>query len=333
MMSMPLSSASLSSSSTRPARPPPNSVVKVSSKFWLMTVNASLEALARRLVDLPDRLVGRGDRIDEILALRGQEGVARFEVVELIDRHHVDRRPSVRSWCAGRRPSRRASSSAAVGAGALARRLPRPEQLGAPPRLPAPRRPAHRRPAAGWPAGPRARAAATSAATSSSVACTVSTQDAARCDRSDSAVARCDVELARPRRGPLRARRRASLMRASCASNCARSACDASSAVADAARADRRRCADRRRACASDVRDRRRAAPRGARRCAASSSRRAATRVLELARRLLEPLDLDRERRCALDQRGMRRLGLRGRCAWACIASRASNSRRCAAFS
>ena len=41
MMSMPLSSASLSSSSTRPALPPPKSVVKVPSKFWLMIVNAS----------------------------------------------------------------------------------------------------------------------------------------------------------------------------------------------------------------------------------------------------------------------------------------------------
>src|SRR5262249_31786959 len=48
-----------------------------------------LEALPRRLVDLADRLVGRRNRVDEVLALRGQERVARLEVVELIDRHHV----------------------------------------------------------------------------------------------------------------------------------------------------------------------------------------------------------------------------------------------------
>ena len=40
-MSMPLSSGSFSSSSVRPARPPPNSVLNVSWKFWLMAANAS----------------------------------------------------------------------------------------------------------------------------------------------------------------------------------------------------------------------------------------------------------------------------------------------------
>ena len=43
------------------------------------------------LVDALDRLVGRGDGVDQILALRGQEGVPRLELVELLDGHHVDR--------------------------------------------------------------------------------------------------------------------------------------------------------------------------------------------------------------------------------------------------
>ena len=41
MISMPLSSGSFSSSSVRPARPPPNSVLKVSWKLWLIAANAS----------------------------------------------------------------------------------------------------------------------------------------------------------------------------------------------------------------------------------------------------------------------------------------------------
>src|SRR5688572_30916140 len=32
-----------------------------------------------------------GDRVDEVLALGGQERVARLEIVELVDRHHVHR--------------------------------------------------------------------------------------------------------------------------------------------------------------------------------------------------------------------------------------------------
>src|SRR5436189_13422 len=41
MISMPLSSGSFWSSSARPARPPPNSVLKVCWKLWLMAANAS----------------------------------------------------------------------------------------------------------------------------------------------------------------------------------------------------------------------------------------------------------------------------------------------------
>src|SRR5205085_4982140 len=49
------------------------------------------EALARRLVDAPDRFARLRDRLDQILALRRQEAVARLELVVLLDRHHVHR--------------------------------------------------------------------------------------------------------------------------------------------------------------------------------------------------------------------------------------------------
>ena len=86
---MPLSSGSFSSSSVRPARPPPNSVLKVCWKFWLIAAKASRKRALRRLVDALDRFAGLRDRVDEVLALRRQERVARFELVELLDRHHV----------------------------------------------------------------------------------------------------------------------------------------------------------------------------------------------------------------------------------------------------
>jgi hypothetical protein len=53
------------------------------------------EAMPRRLVDPLDRLRGLGDRVDEVLALRGQERMAGFELVELLDRHHVHRAEAV----------------------------------------------------------------------------------------------------------------------------------------------------------------------------------------------------------------------------------------------
>ena len=43
MISMPLSSGSFSSSSVSPARPPPNSVLKVCWKLWLIAANASVK--------------------------------------------------------------------------------------------------------------------------------------------------------------------------------------------------------------------------------------------------------------------------------------------------
>ena len=49
------------------------------------------EARMRRLVDALDRFVGLRDRVDQVLALRRQERVTRFELVELLDGHHVDR--------------------------------------------------------------------------------------------------------------------------------------------------------------------------------------------------------------------------------------------------
>ena len=49
------------------------------------------EALPRRLVDALDRFAGLRDRVDEVLALRREERVARLELVELLDRHHVHR--------------------------------------------------------------------------------------------------------------------------------------------------------------------------------------------------------------------------------------------------
>ena len=90
-MSMPLSSGSFSSSSVMPARPPPNSVLNVSWKFWLMAANASRN---RALVVSSIRRIASpvgGDRVDEVLALRREEHVARLELVELLDGHHVHR--------------------------------------------------------------------------------------------------------------------------------------------------------------------------------------------------------------------------------------------------
>ena len=91
MISMPLSSGSFSSSSVRPARPPPNSVLNVSWKLLVDGGERLGEALARRLVDALDRFAGLRDRIDQVLALRGEERVARLELVELLDGHHVHR--------------------------------------------------------------------------------------------------------------------------------------------------------------------------------------------------------------------------------------------------
>ena len=94
-MSMPLSSGSFSSSSVRPARPPPNSVLNVSWKFAWMAVNASLK---RAFVVSSIRLMASevcAIESTRSLPLRGQERVALLELVELLDGHHVDRPEAV----------------------------------------------------------------------------------------------------------------------------------------------------------------------------------------------------------------------------------------------
>src|SRR5205814_2440130 len=49
------------------------------------------EAVARRFVDPLDRFARLRDRVDQILALRGEERVPRLELLELLDGHHVHR--------------------------------------------------------------------------------------------------------------------------------------------------------------------------------------------------------------------------------------------------
>ena len=91
MISMPLSSGSFSSSSVRPARPPPKSVRNVSWKFRLMAANASAKrACVVSSMRLIASLVWAIDS-HEVRALRRQEHVARLELVELLDGHHVHR--------------------------------------------------------------------------------------------------------------------------------------------------------------------------------------------------------------------------------------------------
>jgi hypothetical protein len=50
--------------------------VKTSPKWRLITSNASRKRSREVLVDLLDRLVELGDRVEQVLALRGQELVA-----------------------------------------------------------------------------------------------------------------------------------------------------------------------------------------------------------------------------------------------------------------
>ena len=90
MISIPLSSGSFSSSSVRPARPPPNSVLKVSWKLRLMAENASAK---RCRVVSSIRLIASA--VWAIESTRSLRCVVRnpcrvFELVELLDRHHVD---------------------------------------------------------------------------------------------------------------------------------------------------------------------------------------------------------------------------------------------------
>jgi hypothetical protein len=43
------------------------------------------------VLSMPDGLAGLRDRVQQILALRRRKGMTRFELVELLDRHHVHR--------------------------------------------------------------------------------------------------------------------------------------------------------------------------------------------------------------------------------------------------
>ena len=152
-----------------------------------------------------------------------------FEVVELIDRHHVDGAhpfdlgAQVEDHLVrGHRPCRRGARLVGDIGGHRRRRRPRPSAGSGASST-----------GLGLASRPSASSCATSAATSSSVACTDSTQFVARCERSDSAVARATSSCpASPRTAS--SDRRASRMRVSCSSNPARRAWDASSAVADA---------------------------------------------------------------------------------------------------
>ena len=73
-----------------PALPPPNSVENVCLEVLVDRGERFAESRVRRFVDLADRLVGLRDRVDEILLLGRQEQVALFELLRLLDRHHVD---------------------------------------------------------------------------------------------------------------------------------------------------------------------------------------------------------------------------------------------------
>ena len=179
----------------------------------------------------------------------------------------------------------------------------------------------------------RASICATSAATSSSVACTVSTHEAAEMAEIGFGGRALHFEAATLRRGRLRAPCAPRGSRTSCASNCPRSSCDASSAV----RTCSRRSSNVRRSSSSwrsDARDALAQLLARGRRCACSSSERVTTRCSSSRAGVLEALHLDRQRAGALDQRRVRGLGFGGHAATgARRVSRASNSLRCAADS
>ena len=97
---------------------------------------------------------------------------------------------------------------------------------------------------------------------------------------------------------------------ASCSSNRARSACDASSAVRTCSLAARRTSAGRRRAALRTRRSPARSASRARAWCAAVLPARATTRASSSRAASSSRVHLDGERAAALDQRGVRRLGL-----------------------
>ena len=241
--------------------------------------------------------------------LRGQERVARLEVVELIDRHHVDGAhpidlgaeiadhlvgrqraghrgaalPSGLATCAARTRPAASSTSAASGVSSTA---------------------------LGLASRPSCSICATSAATSSSDACTsrrrTSRGGRGRIRRSRAATSRCDAS-SRTASSALRASRMRLLLRvellraapgtprppsATCSrrsSNVRRSSSSCRSDAAIASRSSSRRDTFR-----------------------CSSSARVTTRCSSSRARVLQPLHLDRQRAAALDERRVRRLGFRG---------------------
>ena len=272
-MSMPLSSGSFSSSSVRPARPPPNSVLNVTWKLCLDRGERLAEAHLRRLVDARDRLGRLRDRVDQVAPLRGQERVARLELVELLDGHHVHRAEAIDlglqaddRFLGGHRCGAAAGEPLRVRLARLTRRGPRPAFafLGLGIRLLGGDRRGVRRRLAGR------SICSTSASTSSSEAWTASTQICARCVRSLSAVARPTSSSVASARMSSSARR-ASRMTASCASTRARTAVAASSAVREVL-AHRLQRLDVGVERPLAVGDRRSAAPRGGRRVCSSSA-------------------------------------------------------------
>ena len=290
-----------------------------------MAANASVKRCARRLVDPLDRLAGLRDRVDQILALRRQERVARLELVELLDRHHVDRPEpldlaraasaiassalSAALRCDRRRPTDGACASAlsAVAVDRLRRR---------------PRRPRRRR--------SRARPASRARLRSSSLDLGQHLVERrlhgvdARSARGASGRfrrwrARCRAR--RPSRGSLRASPRAILMAASCSSAPVAQRCDTRRRPSRRRRAGRRARERRRRAAPRRAIDRRAQRPRRAGRVSSQLGRQRRGARFELAAGFLEPLRLRRRapRRarpapaCAAPASAARRLSVLGR--------------------
>ena len=252
----------------------------------MIAANASRK---RSLVVLSMRLIA--SLVGAIESTRSLRCVVRkvwrgLELVELLDGHHVHGAEAIDLRLAGRRSlvgaSARAGPPPTAGRRASAtsrRRLPRSILR---------RRPAQSSTGVGLASSPSRSSCATSAATSSSVACTASRQMCARCARSRFGGGARDVELAPPPRARPRARGAPRGSAPSCSSNCARSACERSSAA-------RTSLAQRRRTCATlvvepslGVDDRCLRAARAAPRALTSSSAPGCDALLELARRLLE---------------------------------------------
>ena len=90
MMSMPLSLTFSSSVRRISPEPPPNSVRKHCLKFSLMARKASEKRVPGELVDLLNRLLGVPNRIEQILALGGEEVLAELGFLELFEGREID---------------------------------------------------------------------------------------------------------------------------------------------------------------------------------------------------------------------------------------------------